>query len=128
MQQEQSAGAKGRGRGKGEGEGGRGKHSIAGSWCERRYKRQSYKKQPPKQSTQSLYPPLSVSISISFSLYLYPCPLFISASLSGGPRWTQLTIFIANAAINFKTPFAKHHMGSRKLKINFKAAIYDLWA
>jgi len=41
---------------------------------------------------------------------------------------TQLTIFIANAAINFKTPFAKHHMGSRKLKINFKAAIYDLWA
>lgn len=31
-----------------------------------------------------------------------------------------LTIFIANTAINFKTPFAKHHMGSSKLKINFE--------
>lgn len=36
------------------------------------------------------------------------------------------TIFIANAAINFKTLFTRHHMGSPELKINFKAAIYDL--
>lgn len=44
-----------------------GAHSIAGSWCERRYKRQSYKKQPPKQPTQ----PLSLYIFLSVSLPVY---------------------------------------------------------
>lgn len=54
---------------------GKGRGALAkgrwGSWCERRYKRQSYKKQPPKQS-----------LSLPLPLPLHSAHLFISLSLS----------------------------------------------